>query len=418
MRILFLTENYPPERNAAAARIHERAIRWVRAGHEMTVITCAPNFPDGRVFDGYENRWRAEETLDGVRVVRVLTYVAANAGTVRRTLDFLSFCATGTLHALAERPPDVVVANSPQFFTAVAGCLVGRLRRRPFVFELADLWPASITAVGAMRDNAFLRLMERTELALYRDAAAVVALTRSFKDDLVRRDIPPGKIAVVPNGVELERYAPRAADPELVREHGLAGKFVVGYIGTLGMAHGLVNVLDAAERLRDQPDVRYLLVGPGATREHLLAERERRGLDNVLILPPQPKERMPDYWALCDVGLAHLRDGAVFAGVIPSKIFEAMGMGLPVLLAGPEGEASRILAGDGAGLHVPPEDPQALADATLRLRDDHELRARLARASRAAAPRHTRERQARDMLRVLEMVVDGRGRLAAEAPQG
>jgi len=417
MRILFLTENFPPERNAAASRVYERAVHWVRWGHEVTVVTCAPNFPEGRVFDGYANRWRAVETVDGIRVVRVWTYVAANAGTFRRTLDFVSFLGAGTLHSLFEARPDVVAATSPQFFSAVAGWLTGGLRRTPFVFELSDLWPASIAAVGAMRENAFLRAMERLELHLYRRAAAVAALTDAFKDDLVRRGIAPGKIAVVRNGVDLDRYAPRDPDGALQREHGLEGKFVVGYLGTLGMAHGLENVLDAAERLRDDDRIRFLLVGPGAERDRLVAERDRRGLANVLFLPAQPKERMPDFWALCDVALVHLRNTEVFRSVLPSKLFEAMGMGLPILLAAPEGEATRLLARRDAGVAVPPEAPAALADAVVRLRDDDALRTRLAAASRAAAPLHSREHQARQFLTVLRAAADGDGARAAEAVQ-
>ncbi len=415
MHILFLTENFPPEVNAAASRVYERACYWVRWGHRVTIVTCAPNFPTGRLFEGYRNRWRQVEDVDGIRVVRVKTYMSPNAGTVRRALDFLSFMCMSSIMSLFEARPDVVVATSPQFFAAVAGWLVGALRRRPFVFELGDLWPASIVAVGAMRENVLLRCMERLERFLYRRSAAVVALTHAFKDDLVRRGIDPNKIAVVRNGVDLPRYGPRPRDPQLARTWGLAGKFVIGYIGTLGMAHGLDRALDAADRLRAYDDIRFLFVGPGAARENLIAEAERRGLDNVVFAPRRPKERIPDFWALCDVALVHLKDAPVFASVIPSKLFEAMAMGLPILLAAPPGEATRIVGAESAGLCLPPADPAALADAVLRLHGDQPLRKSLAAAGLAAAPRHSRERQARDMLAVLQRVVEGRGSEAAEA---
>ena len=409
MHILFLTENYPPETNAAATRVSERAAYWIAAGHRVTVLTSAPNFPGGKLFPGWRNRWRQSEIRDGVRVVRVKTYIAANEGVVRRILDFQSFMVSAVLAGLVEERPDLVVATSPQFFAAVGGWALAALRRVPFVFELGDLWPRSITAVGAMRDSAALRALERLELFLYRRAAAVVALTHAFKADLIQRGIPAAKIAVVINGVDLPRYAPRPRDTGLAAEWGLGDDFVVGYVGTHGMAHGLINVLEAADRLRDRPDLRFLLVGAGAERRMLVETAAARGLDRVVFGPPQPKEQMPAVWSLCDVALVHLKDSPAFAEVIPSKMFEAMAMGLPLLLVAPEGEASRLLAAEGVGRWVPAGDPDALAAAVRALADDQTTRQTLAAASLAAAPRHTRERQAALFLAVLERVVAGVG---------
>jgi glycosyltransferase involved in cell wall biosynthesis len=416
MKILFLTENFPPETNASATRVYERACFWVRWGHDVTVVTTAPNFPQGRLYEGYRNRWRQTETVDGIRVVRVKSFIAPNRGTVLRMLDFLSFMITGTVAACREARPDVVAATSPQFFAAVAGWLVGALRRVPFVFELGDIWPASIVAVGALKQSLALRMMERFELFLYRRAASVAALTPAFKRNLTRRGIDPSKIAVVINGVDLDRYGPAARDPDFSRAWGIEGAFVVGYVGTHGMAHGLANVLDAAERLRDRPEVRFMLVGDGAERDGLIRSAGERGIDNVVFVPPQPKESMPVVWSVCDVALVHLRDLEAFTEVIPSKTFEAMAMGLPVLLAAPEGEASRILAEDGAGVHVPAEDPDALARAVKDLADDDDRRRALGRQAFESAPRHTRERQAEEMLRTLQLAAEGRGAHAGETP--
>ena len=407
MNILLLTENFPPETNAAATRLHEKACYWVRWGHSVTVVTNAPNFPDGVLFDGYRNRWRQTEVMDGIRVVRVKTYIAPNRGVLRRSLDFLSFGCTGLAGALLEPRPDVVIGNSPQLFVAAAARGVCALRRVPFVLELADLWPASIVAVGAMRHPLPLKLLEMLEMHLYRRAAAIVALTEGIRDDLIARDIPEEKIAVVRNGADLARYGPRPRDEALAQAWGLGGKFVVGYVGTHGMAHGLVSVLDAAERLRDVPEIAFMFVGAGAEREMLIAEARRRGLGNVVFQPVQPKEKLAPVWSLCDIALAHLKDKPLFAGALPTKMFEAIGMGLPIVLATPEGEASRLLRDIGAGVWVPPEDPAALASAIRSLHADPETRQRLAAASRAAAPSHSREARARDTLRVLERAVAG-----------
>jgi glycosyltransferase involved in cell wall biosynthesis len=413
VHIVFLTENFPPEVNAAATRVFERATYWQRWGHQVTVVTCAPNFPSGRVFEGYRNRWCQIEEIAGMRVVRVKTYIAPNEGVVLRSLDFLSFLVTGFWAGVFQRRPDIVVATSPQFFAAVAGWAVGLARRRPFIFELGDLWPNSIVAVGAMRPGLVLRLLERLELFLYRRSAAVVALTESFKRNLVGRGIPADKIAVVINGVDLPRYSPRPRDAEFAERWGLTGKFVVGYVGTLGMAHGLTNVLDAAQSLGDA-DIRFLLVGPGAERELLINEVARRGLRNVVIAPPQPKDTMPRIWSLCDVALIHLKDSPAFAEVIPSKMFEAMAMGLPLLLVAPRGEASRIVEREQAGLVVPAADPAAFAEAVKTLARDEAGRRGLAQNALQAAGRYSRERQAVDMMKVLDAVVN-RGASAAAA---
>lgn len=365
------------------------------------------------MFDGYDNAYKTE-TMDGLRVVRVRTYISPNSGVVRRIFDFLSFMFSGYFAAAREPGPDVVISTSPQFFAAVAAWWYARRRRLRYVFELGDLWPASIAAVGAMKANLPLRLLEKLELRMYRDADAVVALTSSFKYNLVSRGIDADKIAVVINGVDIWRYAPKPRDAALAAEAGLAeNACVIGYVGTHGMAHALGNVLDAARLLKDRTDIQFLLAGAGAERAALIARAETDGLDNVRFLEPQPKERMPDVWSLCDAALVHLKDTEVFAGVIPSKIFEAMGMGLPIIFAGPAGEGSRIVADADVGLIVPAEQPDALAAACAALADDTGKRRAFAERSLAAAPRYSRQTQARHMMGVLDAAVSGRGWQAA-----
>ena len=228
MRILFLSDNFPPEGNAPATRLWEHAIRWVRDGHQVTVITCAPNFPEGKLFDGYHNRWRYVEIMQGIRVVRVKTYITANEGFTKRTLDYMSFMVMGFIVGLFEKRPDVVVATSPQFFSALGGWALSVAKWRPFVFELRDLWPASIMAVGAMKKSMIIRFLEQIEMFLYHRARRVIAVTESFRQDLVDRGIPAHKIDVIRNGVDLERYQPADQDPNLQDEFDLKDKFVIG----------------------------------------------------------------------------------------------------------------------------------------------------------------------------------------------
>lgn len=405
MHVLFLSDNFSPETNAPASRLHEHARRWVAAGHRVTVITCAPNFPQGKVHAGFKNAWYSRSAVDGIDVVRVKTFIVANKGFVLRTLDYISFMIAGFFGGLFQRKPDLVVATSPQFFAAVGGWALAAVRRVPFVFELRDLWPASLEAVGAMKGSPVLRAFEKLELFLYRRAAAIVSVTNSFADDLEQRGIDPRKISVVTNGVDLDQYRPGPRNAEFERELGLEGRFVVGYVGTHGMAHALDKVLDAAAMLRGKSNVHFLFVGDGAAREALVEQAASLGLDNVTLHPSLPKERMPDVWALCDVALVHLRDTPLFGTVIPSKIFEAMGMGLPVVLACPAGEATGIVEDTGAGITLPPEDATSLAEAVSALANDRARVRALAEASRRAAPRFSRDQLAADMLRVLSACV-------------
>lgn len=405
MRILFLTDNFPPEVNAPATRVSEHAIRWVRNGHRVTVITTAPNFPEGKIYPGYANRWRLVEEYGGIRVVRVKTYISANEGFLARTVDYLSFMVMGFFMGLFEARPDVVVATSPQFFCALGGWALAAVKRRPFVLELRDLWPSSILAVGAMRRGLTIRTLEKIEGFLYRHSDAIISVTESFQKELARRGIPPQKIHVVLNGVDLTRYRPRPRDSLLAQELKLEDAFIVGYIGTHGMAHALMSILEAAERLLDQPRIRFIFAGAGAERTRIERNVVERKLTNVRLIPRQPKERMPMLWSLCDIVIVPLRNHPVFATVIPSKIFEAMAMGIPVLASLPEGEATQLIRQTGAGICIPPEDPILLADKINRLSHDPNHLAAMQKAGQLAAIEYSRDALATKMEHILARIV-------------
>lgn len=415
MHILFLTDNFPPEVNAPASRTFEHCREWVKAGHEVTVITCAPNFPKGKVYEGYRNRLWQHETTDGIRVIRVWSYISANEGFALRTLDYVSYMVSAVLAAPFVRKVDLIVGTSPQFFTACAAYAASRTRRVPYVFELRDLWPESIRAVGAMKEGRALRALERLELFLYRRAARVVSVTQSFKRNLVERGVDPAKIAVVTNGVDVFRFTPRPKDADLVARHGLAGKFVAGYVGTHGMAHALETVLDAAKRFQDAGDdrFRFLLLGDGARKQALVARAEELGLRNVVFVDSVPKDEVARYWSLIDVSIIHLRRTELFTTVIPSKLFECLGMGIPVL-HGVAGESAEIVEREGVGLVVEPENAEALSAGLAQLADDPELLARLRARCLAAAPTYDRSVLARRMLDVLTDAAESGGRTRNE----
>ena len=403
MHILFLTDNFPPEVNAPASRTFEHCREWVRAGQKVTVITCAPNFPKGRVFDGYRNRlWQSEE-MAGIRVIRVWSYITANEGFVKRILDYLSFMVSAALAALFVRRVDVVVGTSPQFFTVCAAYVVSRLKRIPYVFELRDMWPESIKAVGAMKESAAIRALEHLELFLYRKAARIVSVTHSFKKALMARGVDGDKIAVVTNGVDMSRFKPMVKDSDLVRELCLEGKFVAGYVGTHGLAHHLETLLDAAEMLRGLPDgavFHFIMLGDGARKQILKDEAARRGLDNLTFVDSVPKEQVARYWSLLDVSVIHLRKTELFTTVIPSKLFECMGMGLPVL-HGVAGESADIVREEGVGIVFEPENATQLVEQLQFLYRDKQAYESYRARCLVAAKKYDRTAMAKMMLGVI-----------------
>jgi glycosyltransferase involved in cell wall biosynthesis len=378
MRIQFVSNYFPPEVNAPATRLDEHARQWVRDGHDVEVLTSVPNFPEGQVYDGYENRF-TRETRHGIDVRRVPMYVSANEGIARRTLSYLSFMLSAIWYARQSPTPDVVVATSPQFFAAVAGWWIARQHGVPFVLEIRDLWPESIVAVGAMERNAMIRLLERVERFLYREADRIVVVTDAFKRSIAAKGIPGEKITVLKNGVDLDRWdEPLDQDKldRMRREHDLSGKFVASYIGTIGMAHRADVLLEAALQC-DEPDVVFLVVGAGAQRQALEERYDNVRAPNFRLLDKVPKDDVPYLLALSDVSVVHLRDSDLFKTVIPSKIFEAMATRTPIVL-GVRGETRAIIDEAEAGVFVPPEDAEALADAVVRLKRNPDRHTELA----------------------------------------
>lgn len=416
MHILFFTDNFPPEVNAPASRTYEHCREWVKRGHQVTVITGVPNFPVGRVFKGYRNRLRSRERMDGIDVIRVWTYVTANEGFLKRTLDYASYMVSALPAALSVRNVDVMVATSPQLFTPCAAYLASLVNQRPFVFELRDLWPESIRAVGAMKNDRVLKALESLELFLYRRASHVVGVTHAFRDNLVERGVAAEKISVTTNGVDLSRFRPTARDEALAGQLGLSGKTVVGYVGTHGMAHSLETVLQAACRLKHVPaaeNIRFLFLGDGAEKPALKRMATESGLDNVLFLDSVPRDDVVRYWSLIDLAVIHLRRTPLFETVIPSKLFESMAMGVPVL-HGVHGESARIVEREGCGVLFEAENPDALSRRVLELASDPARRRELSRAGRAAAARYDRSALAAEMLHTLIDICPPKAMLPAD----
>ncbi len=406
MKILFLTHYYPPEVNAPANRVHEHARAWVAAGHEVTVVTGVPNHPRGKLFPGYQNRWRQEEQIEGVRVVRTWMYVTANEGFLRRTANYVLFAITGLLAGLRAERPDLVIATSPQFFCGLAGAVLAKLRRLPFVLEVRDLWPDSIVQLGQVENPTVVRMLEAVESWLYRSADGIVVVSRAFRDHIEGRGIPADRIELVYNGIDPAKFHPMPPDPALLAAHGLEGRFTVAYVGTLGLAHGLVGVLDAAEALAGS-GVAFVFIGDGADRGRLEEEVARRGLEDIHFLGLLPREEVPKWLASLDLLLVMLRDLPVFETVIPSKMFEYAALERPWLMAAPrKAECRRLVDEAGAARTIDADDPVALAEAIADVRADPARAAETATAGRKWVERDfVRTELAERMLGFLERTV-------------
>lgn len=411
MRILFLAHDFPPETSPLATRSYEHAREWVKMGHEVEIVTAAPNYPDGVLYPGYRNPLFSRETVDGIEVVRIWTFLAANKGQLLRSLSFISYFVSATLQSPRLARPDLVLSSSPQMFAGFAGYPISRLKHAPWVLEVRDLWPESIVAVGAMKRGRLISLLEVLERFAYRKASHIVLVSKAFVPHIERCGKSRDDMTVLTNGANLPLFESRKPAPELAAELNLSGKFVAAYCGTIGMAHALETILDAAEALRSRNDIRFLIVGGGAEQGKLRQIRDARALTNVVMLDRQPRERMPEIWGLASACIVHLRDTPLFRTVIPSKMFEAMAVGLPIIL-GIRGEAESIVSDAQCGLVVEPENAASIANVVTHLADNPVLAQTLgANGRRAVHQDYNRVRIATRYGELLERLVSA-GRVA------
>ena len=406
MHILFLTDNFPPESNAPANRTFEHARQWVASGHRVTIITCAPNFPDGQLFEGYKNRWFQTEQMDGITVIRVWSFMTRNAGFVLRLLDFLSFMVSGFLGGLRVRDADIIIGTSPQFFTVCAAYCLAKVKQRPFVFEMRDIWPESLQAVGMSNAGLSVRLAAPLADYLYRRADHLIVVTHSFKAYLQDRGVSGERVTVIPNGVDPDMFFPIPADISLQQELQLEDKFVVGYLGTHGLAHGLESVVEAA-RLAGQTDdltaVHFITVGAGAQFDRI--KEIASDLDNFTMIGQVSRADILRYWSLLDASLIHLKASPLFESVIPSKMFEAMAMGVP-LLHGVGGESADIVRTSRSGICFAAEQPEALLSAIRQISTDKDAYQQMKTSCLSSAQNYNRAYLADRMADCLQGVVN------------
>lgn len=387
LNIVYMCHYFHPELGAPSARGLEMARVWRDAGHTVKVVTCFPNHPTGVIPEEYRGESFRIETIEGLTVYRNFVYATPNEGFVKKTIGHLSFMVSSVIQSLPRiGDVDVIVVSSPTFFSVLSAWVFSCVKRRPFVFDVRDLWPAIFVELGVLKNKLIIKTLEAIEMFLYRQASRVVLVTESFTEILAQRGVPRDKLVTLTNGVDLSFYQPGPKEGDLRRELGLEAKFVGLYIGAHGISQGLESLVEAAELLKDDPEVVFLFVGEGAKKKELTAQAEAKGLTNIRFLGGQPKDRMPAFYQAADACFVPLRQIEMFETFIPSKMFEIMGCARPII-ASVAGEPRRILEASGGAVLTAPQDVEAIAEAVRRLKADPDREA-IGRAGRAFVEQH------------------------------
>jgi glycosyltransferase involved in cell wall biosynthesis len=370
LKILFVSQYFPPEVAAPAVRVHETCREWVKLGHDVTVLCGFPHHPTGVVPEKYKRLLTKRENWDGIKVVRTWLYAAPNKGVFRRSLCYVSFMLSAIISGmLFVRKVDVVIATSPQLLVGVSGWVLSRFKRCPFFFEVRDLWPDALVAVGVCIPGPLFSALKFLERFLYERAQEIVVVTNAFRETIADIGGLDKKIAVIPTGIDLDKFQPGGGD-------GWGGG--VAYIGTLGLAHRLDFFIETASEM---PTVPFNLIGDGADRQRLELLAGRLGTKNLRFWGLLPRDRIPSMIYAMDVCVVALRDSKLFHKFIPSKMFEVMACERPMIVAC-AGEAAEIARRSGGAIVVPPEDKDAFKDAIQRLLESNGLRSELGRRGR------------------------------------
>jgi len=371
MKILLISENFYPEKNAPGRRLYEHAKEWIKLGHQVTVLTGVPNAPKGKVFDGYKNKIYQSEKIDGIDIIRVWTYIAKNEGFLFRILDFVSFMFSSFIFGIFLKKHTKIIVSSPQFLPVISGFILSRIKKIPFVIEIRDLWPESIVALGTLKENSYIiKILNNIAKYIYHKSESIVVVTRSFKDYLINMGINKDKITIIENGFNFERtLSPNKSVKTISNKYKINNdNFIVSYIGTIGMSHGIEVVIRAAEIIKD---VTFLIIGEGAEKNNLKKIIEEKEITNVIFLNNIDWQEIVNINQIISANLIHLRNLELFKTVIPSKIFESMALKKPIL-AGLIGESLEIITKSNSGIQITPENPKSLVEGILFLKNNTE----------------------------------------------
>lgn len=412
MRILYINQYFPPEIEPSATKVHEVGRELAKTGHQVTVVTGFPNYPSGSIPPAYRGKLVQTEMWDGIRVLRTALFPASTSRFLLRMLNHLSFMVSSSLRSLGSGSCDVVICSSPPLEIALAGVFISWLKRKPLVLEIRDLWPDEVIQLNLLQGRVQIAVAKWIERLAYRQANRVVPVSPRFVPYLLGEGMPEQKIRVIINGTDIDLFRPPdtvnlpPASHELDQEATRPiDKFVAIYAGTVGLTQHIETVLEAAQLLQEHEDICFILAGDGKEKPKLLEKQRQLGLANVQFLPIQPRKKIAAMIANADVCLIHTANEMIHTRIIPAKLFDYMAAGRPVVV-GASGQARALVEQAQAGIAVPPEDAQGMAEAILRLYNNSKLRARLgANGRKYAEENFSRQIIARKYVQLIEEVL-------------
>lgn len=364
MRIRFITLYYPPEVGAAQRRISELARRLAARGHEVTILTGFPNYPSGKKPDAYCGKWYVKEQRDGCTVIRLPHYIAPNRGFFKRLMIHVTFALAASIYSPLMKRDDIVYLESPPLFNGFIGLATKWVRRIPYLFNLADLWPQTAVELGILTNRPAIKMAERLERLFYRHADRILAITRGLQTRLLERGYPEEKVPLLTNGVDLDVFHPDVTPDEAISNFRPENGILVLYAGTHGLIYSLDTLLQAADRLR-QERFHFLFIGDGADKPRLMSLADDLKLPNITFLPPRTQADMPHVFRGADVCVLSLKDLPISNAIIPVKCLEIMACGVPVIFCG-RGEMADHIGRSGGGEVIEPDNSDILADSLRR----------------------------------------------------
>jgi colanic acid biosynthesis glycosyl transferase WcaI len=362
MHILFLAQCYAPENVSAATLITELAVDLAKRGNQVTMVTGAPNYPHGCVFPGYKNKIYQVEELDGVNVVRTWSYISPKKSFWPRIFHYGSYSATAFYGALFSGKPDVIVSYSPPLPLGLTAWLLSRLWRVPWILQLEDLYPDAAIAAGVLRNSLAITFFSAIEKFLYRHAHHISVISESFRRNLQKKGVPDSKLSLISVWADPDLVRPMPMQNNFRLTNGVNDKFILLYAGNLGLTSCLEDIIEAADFLRYDPKIMFILVGEGIKKQTLQELVNSKGLQNVIFLPYQPRETFPEVLAAANVSLVTLnQDSSVYS--LPSKVFNLMASARPILsVSPPESELANLVCTSQCGVNVQVGSPLLLAE--------------------------------------------------------
>jgi glycosyltransferase involved in cell wall biosynthesis len=366
--LLFVTDNFPPENNAPSYRTYAHCIAWKKLGWEISILTSVPNAPKGKVFAGFKNRIFQTQKIDGIFVHRVWTFIAANTGFYVRIIDFLSFFVAALVSALFIKKHDIVISTSPQFFAGCAGFFISKIHRAKWVLEIRDLWPESIATVGRLSEQSKIyKLLFNIAMFMYVKADKIIVVTEQTREILINYGINGNKVIVARNGIEGADEIFFSNISRICLSQITDRKIRVGYVGTIGEAHALETLIEAAEILNDSDAFEFFLIGNGSKQKELRELSIKKKLQNLHFITELNSHNRNELLSKLDVGVITLKDDPLFETVIPSKIFDYAVAKLPILI-GVRGEAQSIVENSNLGFYFEPENASQLVSRLIHIK--------------------------------------------------